>query len=194
MLEAHYQFLAWLLQTVEKFPKNHKFTLGDRIAITPAWATSSTDAPAVTTTSELRTSSASSSATEQLRRATTKQPETLSLPFTGPSRSTYGLPASGGLPAGGLRSFRRLLESVGIGEQLWLCVVQAQQLGAQRCRKRLGREAAREGHRNDLAAHKRPAASHHLVRRSRPWIRDDHLFDLRRAAQHAKFLKKARRE
>ena len=30
-LEAHYQFLVWLLPTVEKFPKSHKFTLGDRI-------------------------------------------------------------------------------------------------------------------------------------------------------------------
>jgi 23S rRNA-intervening sequence protein len=32
-LEAHYQFLAWLLQVIEKFPKNHKFTVGDRIAL-----------------------------------------------------------------------------------------------------------------------------------------------------------------
>ena len=30
-LEAHYQFLFWLLPTVEKFPRSHKFTLGDRI-------------------------------------------------------------------------------------------------------------------------------------------------------------------
>ena len=30
-VEAHYQFLLWLLPTVEKFPKSHKFTLGDRI-------------------------------------------------------------------------------------------------------------------------------------------------------------------
>ena len=30
-LEAHYQFLAWLLPTVEKLPRSHKFTLGDRI-------------------------------------------------------------------------------------------------------------------------------------------------------------------
>jgi hypothetical protein len=30
-VEAHYQFLVWLLPTVEKFPKSHKFTLGDRI-------------------------------------------------------------------------------------------------------------------------------------------------------------------
>lgn len=30
-LEAHYQFLAWLVPTLEKFPKSHKFTLGDRI-------------------------------------------------------------------------------------------------------------------------------------------------------------------
>ncbi len=33
-VEAHYQFLAWLVQTVEKFPKSHKFTLGDRIVVT----------------------------------------------------------------------------------------------------------------------------------------------------------------
>jgi len=32
-LEAHYQFLVWLLPTVEKFPRSHKFTLGDRIEI-----------------------------------------------------------------------------------------------------------------------------------------------------------------
>ena len=30
-LEAHYQFLAWLAPTVEKYPKSHKFSLGDRI-------------------------------------------------------------------------------------------------------------------------------------------------------------------
>jgi hypothetical protein len=30
-LEAHYQFLAWLVPTIEKFPKSQKFTLGDRI-------------------------------------------------------------------------------------------------------------------------------------------------------------------
>ena len=30
-VEAHYQFLLWLLPTVEKFPRSHKFTLGDRI-------------------------------------------------------------------------------------------------------------------------------------------------------------------
>jgi hypothetical protein len=33
-IEAHYQFLAWLLPAIEIFPKNHKFTLGDRIVIT----------------------------------------------------------------------------------------------------------------------------------------------------------------
>ena len=32
-LEAHYQFLLWLLPTVEKFPRSHRFTLGDRIEI-----------------------------------------------------------------------------------------------------------------------------------------------------------------
>jgi hypothetical protein len=30
-IEAHYQFLVWLLPTVEKFPRSHKFTIGDRI-------------------------------------------------------------------------------------------------------------------------------------------------------------------
>ncbi len=30
-VEAHYQFLIWLLPTIEKFPKSHKFTIGDRI-------------------------------------------------------------------------------------------------------------------------------------------------------------------
>ena len=30
-IEAHYQFLLWLLPAIEKFPRSHKFTLGDRI-------------------------------------------------------------------------------------------------------------------------------------------------------------------
>jgi 23S rRNA-intervening sequence protein len=30
-IEAHYQFLAWLVPTIEKFPKSHRFTIGDRI-------------------------------------------------------------------------------------------------------------------------------------------------------------------
>ena len=30
-LEAHYQFLQWLIPTVEKFPRSQKFMLGDRI-------------------------------------------------------------------------------------------------------------------------------------------------------------------
>jgi hypothetical protein len=30
-IEAHYQFLAWLVQTIEKLPKSHKFAIGDRI-------------------------------------------------------------------------------------------------------------------------------------------------------------------
>ena len=30
-IEAHYQFLAWLVPTIEKFPKSRKFTIGDRI-------------------------------------------------------------------------------------------------------------------------------------------------------------------
>ncbi len=29
--EAHYQFLMWLVPTVDKFPRSHKFTTGDRI-------------------------------------------------------------------------------------------------------------------------------------------------------------------
>jgi hypothetical protein len=33
-IEAHYQFLVWLLPIVEKFPRSHKFTLGDRIEST----------------------------------------------------------------------------------------------------------------------------------------------------------------
>jgi hypothetical protein len=32
-VEAHYQFLAWLLPTLEKFPRSHKFSLGDRIEL-----------------------------------------------------------------------------------------------------------------------------------------------------------------
>ncbi len=32
-VEAHYQFLLWLLPTVEKFPRSHKFMLGDRIEL-----------------------------------------------------------------------------------------------------------------------------------------------------------------
>ena len=30
-IEAHYRFLIWLMPTIEKFPRSHKFTLGDRI-------------------------------------------------------------------------------------------------------------------------------------------------------------------
>jgi hypothetical protein len=30
-IEAHYQFLTWLMPTIEKFPRSHKFTIGDRI-------------------------------------------------------------------------------------------------------------------------------------------------------------------
>src|SRR5262249_45721973 len=30
-IEAHYQFLLWLGPTLEKFPRDKKFTLGDRI-------------------------------------------------------------------------------------------------------------------------------------------------------------------
>jgi hypothetical protein len=30
-IEAHYQFLLWLTPALERFPKAHKFTLGDRI-------------------------------------------------------------------------------------------------------------------------------------------------------------------
>jgi len=31
-LEAHFQFLLWLVPTVEKFPRSQKFLLGDRIS------------------------------------------------------------------------------------------------------------------------------------------------------------------
>jgi hypothetical protein len=30
-VEAHYQFLLWLIPTIERFPKSHKFVFGDRI-------------------------------------------------------------------------------------------------------------------------------------------------------------------
>lgn len=30
-IEAHYRFLVWLAPTLEKFPRTHKFTIGDRI-------------------------------------------------------------------------------------------------------------------------------------------------------------------
>jgi hypothetical protein len=30
-VESHYQFLRWLALTIEKFPKTHKFTVGDRL-------------------------------------------------------------------------------------------------------------------------------------------------------------------
>ena len=30
-LEAHYQFMLWLIPTVKKFPRAQKFLLGDRI-------------------------------------------------------------------------------------------------------------------------------------------------------------------
>lgn len=33
-LEAHFQFLLWLVPTVEKFPRSQKFLLGDRIQTT----------------------------------------------------------------------------------------------------------------------------------------------------------------
>jgi hypothetical protein len=29
-IEAHYRFVVWLAPTIEKFPKSHKFTIGDR--------------------------------------------------------------------------------------------------------------------------------------------------------------------
>ena len=47
-IEAHYQFLAWLVLTIEKFPKSHKFTIGDRIeSIAPAAARAPLTAHAV---------------------------------------------------------------------------------------------------------------------------------------------------
>jgi hypothetical protein len=30
-VEAHYQFLLWLIPAVERFPKSQKFVFGDRI-------------------------------------------------------------------------------------------------------------------------------------------------------------------
>jgi hypothetical protein len=30
-IEAHYRFLMWLAPTLERFPKSHKFTMGDRV-------------------------------------------------------------------------------------------------------------------------------------------------------------------
>jgi len=33
-LEAHFQFILWLIPTVEKFPRGKKFLLGDRIQST----------------------------------------------------------------------------------------------------------------------------------------------------------------
>lgn len=33
-LEAHYQFLTWLMPMVEKFPRSQRFLLGDRIQTT----------------------------------------------------------------------------------------------------------------------------------------------------------------
>lgn len=33
-VEAHFQFLLWLVPTIEKFPRGQKFTLGDRIHTT----------------------------------------------------------------------------------------------------------------------------------------------------------------
>ena len=33
-LEAHYQFLLWLVPTLERFPRSQKFLLGDRIQTT----------------------------------------------------------------------------------------------------------------------------------------------------------------
>ena len=34
-LEAHYRFLMWFAPTLEKFPRSHKFTIGDRVAALP---------------------------------------------------------------------------------------------------------------------------------------------------------------
>ena len=33
-LEAHYRFILWPVPTVERFPRNRKFLLGDRIQVT----------------------------------------------------------------------------------------------------------------------------------------------------------------
>ncbi len=34
-VEAHFQFLMWLVPAIEKFPRTQKFLLGDRIQRTP---------------------------------------------------------------------------------------------------------------------------------------------------------------
>jgi hypothetical protein len=47
-IEAHYQFLVWLLPTVEKFPKSHKFAIGDRIEAISARRVGSADRDAPT--------------------------------------------------------------------------------------------------------------------------------------------------
>ena len=33
-IEAHYRFVVWLAAAIEKFPKSHKFTIGERIETT----------------------------------------------------------------------------------------------------------------------------------------------------------------
>ena len=38
-LEATYQFLLWLVPTLDKFPRNQKFVLGDRIETAASSAT-----------------------------------------------------------------------------------------------------------------------------------------------------------
>jgi hypothetical protein len=42
-IEAHYQFLGWLVPTIDKFPKSHKFTIGDRIETISARRAGSAD-------------------------------------------------------------------------------------------------------------------------------------------------------
>ena len=62
-LEAHYRFILWLVPAVERFPRNRKFLLGDRIQTTaldvlerlietcvPRTATGTPPATATTTT------------------------------------------------------------------------------------------------------------------------------------------------
>lgn len=33
-IEAHYPFLVWLISTVVRFPRSHRFTIGDHIQAT----------------------------------------------------------------------------------------------------------------------------------------------------------------
>jgi hypothetical protein len=50
-VEAHYQFLAWLVPTIEKFPKSRMLMIEDRIeTIAPSRASSNTEVEAYAVT------------------------------------------------------------------------------------------------------------------------------------------------